>query len=49
MKNRILYKDLLNLTDNHGDNQTFKNKKAAHFTPLLEKVVGPPGLEPGTT
>jgi len=37
------------MLDNHGDNQKDKNEKAAHFTPLFEKVVGPPGLEPGTT
>ena len=36
------------LIDNSGDNQIDKNEKAANFTPLFEKVVGPPGLEPGT-
>ena len=41
-------KRLLGLTDNPRDNQKGKKEKMPHFAASSSKVVGPPGLEPGT-
>ena len=35
-------------TDNPGDNQTGKKEKMPRNAASSSKVVGPPGLEPGT-
>ena len=42
-------KCLSGLTDNPGDNQTGKKEKMPQNAASFSKVVGPPGLEPGTT
>ncbi len=49
MRLKMIYNHLVYFADNPKDNQRDINKKAALFTPLFEDVVGPPGLEPGTT
>ena len=48
MVKNMLYTVVPSLLDNPGDNLKVKKEKTANFTPSFQKVVGPPGLEPGT-
>ena len=48
MRNCKLSNHLLGLIDNPGDNWTVKKEKMPQNAASSSKVVGPPGLEPGT-